>query len=67
MSDDVKLMIILHPSNKNHALNDRTLNLLMKCKIDMNAVPGGVDAPKFSDAEISSALDQETEVFIAVV
>ena len=33
----------------------------------MNAVPGGVDAPKFSDAEISSALDQETEVFIAVV
>ena len=48
-------------------LNDRTLNLLMKGKLDMNAVTGDVDAPKFSDAEISSLLDQDTDVCITVV
>ena len=39
----------------------------MKGKIDMNAVTGEVDAPKFSDAEISGLLEQETEVLITVV
>ena len=39
----------------------------MKGKIDTNAVKGGVDDPKFSDAEISGLLEQETEVLITVV
>ena len=49
-------------SNKCYALNDRTINLLMKGKIDMDAVTGEVGAPKFSDAEISGLLEQGTEV-----
>ena len=67
MSNDVKLMMILPSSNRHYDLNDRTINLLMKGKIDMNAVTGEVDAPKFSDAEISGLLEQETEVLITVV
>ena len=39
----------------------------MKGKTYMNAVTGEVDAPKFSDAEIGSLFDQETEVLITVV
>ena len=54
-------------SNKCYALNDRTINLLMKCKIDMDAVTGEVGAPKFSDAEISGLLEQGTETLITVV
>ena len=45
--------MILPSSNRHYASNDRTTNLLMKGKIDMNAATGEVDAPKFSDAEIS--------------
>ena len=60
-------MMILPSSNRYHALNDRTINLLMKGKIGMNAVTGEVDAPKSSDAEISGLLEQETEVLITVV
>ena len=33
----------------------------------MPAVTDEVDAPKFSDAEISGSLEQETEVLITVV
>ena len=39
----------------------------MKGKIDMNAVTNEVDAPRFSDTEISGLLEQETEVLITVV
>ena len=39
----------------------------MNGKIDINAVTGDVDAPKFSDAEISGLLEQDTEVLITVV
>ena len=60
-------MMTLPSSNRHYDLNDRTINLLMKGKIDMNAVTGEVDAPKFSDAEISSLLEQETEILITVV
>ena len=62
MSDGVKLMMIWPSSNIYYDLNDRTINLLMKGQIDMNAVTGDVDAPKFSDAEISGLLEQGTEV-----
>ena len=59
--------MILPSRNRHYALNDRTVNLLMKCKIDMNAVTGEADAPKFSDAEMSGLLERETEVLITVV
>ena len=36
----------------------------MKGKIDMNAVTGEADAPRFSDAGISGFLEQDTEVLI---
>ena len=39
----------------------------MEGKIDTNAVTGDVEAPTFSDAEISGLLEQETEVLIIVV
>ena len=45
--------MILPSSNRYYALNDRTTNLLMKGNIDTNAIIGGPDEPKFSDAEIS--------------
>ena len=59
--------MILPSINRHYALNDRIINLFMKGKIDMNAVTGEVDAPKFSDTEISSLLEQEHEVLITVV
>ena len=59
--------MILPSSNIYYALNDRAINLLMKGKIDMGAVTGEVDAPNFSDADISGPLEQEAEVLIIVV
>ena len=67
LSEDVKLYMILPSSSRYYALNDRTINLLMKGKIDTNAAMGGKDEPKFSDAEISELIEQEQEVLIAVV
>ena len=67
LSNDVNIMMTLPSSNRHYAVNDRTINLLMKGKIDMDAVTDGVDAPKFSDAEISSLLEQDTAVLITVV
>ena len=67
MSDDAKWMVILPSSNTYYALNDRTIHLLMKGKVDTNAVAGDVDSLTFSDAEISGLLEQETEVLITVV
>ena len=58
--------MILPSSNRYYVLNNRTINLSMKGGIDMNAVTGEVDAPRFSDAEISGLLEQETEVLITV-
>ena len=60
-------MMILPSINRYYALNDRTINLLMKGKIDTDAVTGDVDSPNFSDAEISGILEQETEVLITAV
>ena len=59
--------MILPSSNRYYVLNNRTINLSMKGGIDMNAVTGEVDAPRFSDAEISGLLEQDTEVLITVV
>ena len=52
--------MILPSSNRYYALNDRTINVLMKSQIYENAVTGGVDDPKFSDAEINNIIGQET-------
>ena len=52
--------MLLPPSNRCYALNDRTINLLMKGQIDETAVTGGVDDPKFSDVEIINLIEQET-------
>ena len=60
-------MMTLPPSNRHYALNDRTINLLMKGNIDMNAVTGEVDAPEFGDAEISSLLEQGADILITVI
>ena len=61
LSNDINSFMILQPSNKHHALNDRTLNLLKKGNIDTNAIIGGPDEPTFSDAEISELLEQENK------
>ena len=67
LSDGLKLTMILPSSNRYYALNDRTINLLMKGKIDTNAIIGAPDEPKFSDAEIRDLIEQETEVLISVL
>ena len=67
LSDGLKLTMVLPSSNKYYALNDRTVNLLMKGKIDTNAVIGAPDEPKFSDAEIRDLIGQEKEVLISVL
>ena len=67
LSEGLNLTMILPSSNRYYALNDRIINLSMKCKIDTNAIIGGLDEPKFSDAEISELREQETEVSIPVL
>ena len=67
LSDGLKLTMILPSSNRYYALNDRTINLLLKGKIDTNAIIGAPDEPKFSDAEIRDLIEQETEVLISVL
>ena len=67
LSEGSKLTMILPPSNRYYALNDRTINLLMKGKIDTNAFIGRPDVPKSSDAEIGELLEQDTEVLISVL
>ena len=66
LSDGLKLTMILPSSNIYYALNDRTINLLLKDKIDTNAIIGAPDKPKSSDAEIRDLIEQETEVLISV-
>ena len=67
LSNDVKSFMILPTSNIYYALSDRTINLVMKGKIDTNAIIGGPDGPTFSDAEISALLEHEQEVLLTVV
>ena len=67
LSEGLKLTMILPSSNRYHALNERAMNLLMKGKIDTNAIIGGPHEPKFSDAEIGELLEQETKVIIPVL
>ena len=62
LSEGLKLIMILPSSNRYYALNDRTISILMKGEIGTNATIGGPGEPKFSDAETSELLEEETEV-----
>ena len=70
LSDDVKLFMKLLKADRYYALNDRTINLLMKGDIDMSVTTkagGGDDEIKESDAEVIDLLDIEDEVEIFVI
>ena len=68
LSEDVKLYMKLLTLDRYYALNDRTINLLMKGDIDMSAVSGDtVEQVTESDAEVVDLLGVETEVEIFVV
>ena len=64
VSEDVKLYMKLLTSNRYYALNDRTINLLLKGEIDMSATQSEEEQrkPTASDEEIIDILDKETEV-----
>ena len=68
LSDDIKMYMNLLTADRYYALNDRTINLLIKGDIDMNAVEDA-EGHKISesDAEVVAIIDQETEVEICVV
>ena len=68
LSEDVKLFMKLLTAPKYYALNDRTINLLMKGDIDMSATTSGKSEEiKESDATVISLLDIEKEIEIFVV
>ena len=66
LSEDVNMFMFLSTSKGYYALNDRTINLLMKGGVDMSATTsetsgGGLerDGAGFSDAEFSKIINQE--------
>ena len=68
LSDDVKLFMKLLTSYRYYALNDRTINLLMKGDIDMSATTSEKgEEIKESDVEVMNLLDIEEEVEIFVI
>ena len=68
LSDGVKLFMKLLTANRYYALNDRTINLLMKGNIDMSATTSGKSEEiKESDATVISLLDIEKEIQIFIV
>ena len=66
LSEGVKMYMYLPTAKKYYALNDRTINLLMKGKIDMNATTGGSDVSynriSICDAEVVETVHKEKEV-----
>ena len=64
VSEDVKLYMKLLTSKRYYALNDRTINLLLKGEIDMSATHSEEEQrkPSASDEKIMDILDKETEV-----
>ena len=60
------MYMYLPTAKKYYALNDRTINLLMKGEIDMNATTGGSDVSynriSISDAEVVETVHKEKEV-----
>ena len=64
VSEDVKLYMKLLTSKRYYALNDRTINLLLKGEIDMSATHSEEEQrkPTASDEEIIDILDKESDV-----
>ena len=71
LSEDVKLYMYLPNAKRYYALNDRTINLLMKGNVDMSAttelVGDVVHNVSFSDAETVEAVHKEKEVEMFIV
>ena len=70
LSGDVKMYMYLPTARRCYALYNRTINLLMKGKIDMGAANGDdeTDNPiKFSDVEAVETVHKEKEVEIFIV
>ena len=75
LNEDVKMFMYLPTAKRYYALNDRTINLLMKGNIDLSASTGedgidfgsrGADA-LFSDTESVKAVLREKEVEMFIV
>ena len=65
LSEDVKMYMYLPTAKRYYALNGRTINLLMKCKVDMSATNGDNETNnpiKPSDAEAVETVHKEKEV-----
>ena len=66
LSEDVELYMKLLTSNRYYALNDRTINLLMKGDIDMSATTSGpaeVITDSYKEVVDLINVEQEVELF----
>ena len=71
LSEDVKMYMYLPNAKRYYALNDRTINLLMKCNVVMSATtdePGPSHSKDgFSNAEVREIAKKEKEVELFTV
>ena len=68
LSEDVKMYMYLLNSKRYYALNDRTVNLLMKGDIDMNATTSETaEVLTDSDKEVVDSINVEQEVGLFTV
>ena len=68
LSEDAKLFMKLLKSERYYALNNRTINLLLKAQIDMSVVVGEeLVNTSFSDVELVTLTAEETDVEIFVL
>jgi hypothetical protein len=71
LSEEVKMFMYLPTAKRYYALNDRTINLLMKGNIDMGATTVGssssVHAISISDGEVVSTIHREKAVEMFIV
>ena len=71
LSEEVKMYMYLPAAKRHYALNDRTINLLMKGRIDMGATTGGSSVSynriSISDAEVVETVHKEKEVEMFIV
>ena len=71
LSEEVKLYMYLPTAKRYYALNNRTINLLMKGNIDMGATTGGSSVGynriSISDAEVVETVHKEKEIELFIV
>ena len=71
LSEEVKMYMYLPIAKRYYALNDRTINLLMKGNIDMGSTSVGssysAHAVSISDAEVVAIVDREKAVEMFIV